>query len=640
MAKKKRGSFRPKRRRPDDPAAITGSRGTLPPGASRAEAAWRLWIFRLALVLLPPCLFLAALEASLRVLGFGYPTTFFVKSDDGRTYTTNRKFGWQFYPRETATQPHPIFVRAQKPPGAVRIFILGESAAAGTPDPAFGFARILEVMLRRQFPEKQFEVVNAAMRGIDSHIILPIARECARLQPDLFVIYMGNNEAIGLHAPDPTGFNFAPYLKLLRLGQWAKSTRTAQLLESAIRLAQKPDPAKAHKQDIEYFRRHRLAADDPRREAVYHNFGANLEDICRTVRVSGAKAVVASVAVNLRDFPPLGSVHRPNLGAEEKTRFEAAYAAGAAAEKSGQSAQAIQRFAEALRLDDHFAELHFRLGRGYTATGQFDKAREHFSLARDWDAMQFRTDTRMNEIVRRLASEADGQRIYFADAERAFRESPLSDHQTPGEKLFNDHVHFTFDGDCLLAETMLGAVAKALGLGEAAQPAPSRKECAEALAFTSWDEFNVADAMARMTANPPFVDQLEHSERQRRAEAAVANRLQGFHREELDRAIQTYRQAIARNTNDWPLHYNFGGLLSDSKDYPGAIAQFETVVKLYPKLLLARIALGDVLMKAGKFDEAVQQIQEAQRIDPEYPPAKDALAQAESLRRNQLLRKR
>ena len=65
---------------------------------------------------------------------------------------------------------------------------MGESAAAGTPDPAFGFARILEVMLRRQFPDRRIEVINAAMRGINSHIILPIARECVRLQPDLFIV--------------------------------------------------------------------------------------------------------------------------------------------------------------------------------------------------------------------------------------------------------------------------------------------------------------------------------------------------------------------------------------------------------------------------------------------------------------------
>ncbi|MBI2946405.1 MAG: tetratricopeptide repeat protein [Verrucomicrobia bacterium] len=577
-----------------------------------------------------PVFFLAVLEAGLRAFGYGYPASFFVKLEDGATLTTNQKFAGQFYPRETATQPHPLFVSVQKPPGAFRIFILGESAAAGTPDPAFGFARILEMMLRRRFPDRQFEVINAAMRGINSHIILPIARECARLQPDLFLVYMGNNEAIGLHAPDPTGFNVTPYLRLLRLGQWMKSTRTAQWLESTIRLAQKSEASNPRQQDAEYFRRHRLAADHPRRQAVYDNFRANLEDIGRAIREAGAKAIVSTVAVNLKDFPPLGSLHRASLTEPEKNRWEASYAEGVAAEKSGQHEKAMQHFTEALRLDDHFAELHFRLGRCYAATGQFNQAREHYRQARDRDAMQFRSDSRINDIARHMASGREAEGLFLVDAEQAFEESPLSDHKIPGEKLFNDHVHFTFEGDYLLAQTVRDAVEKALALSSPAKPAPTLKECAAALAFTSWDEFNVADAMARMTAKPPFVDQLEHAERQRRAELSVSNRLSNFRRADLERAIRVYRQALAQKTNDWQLLYNFGGLLADSKDYKEAITQYETVVKLYPKLLMARLALGDVLMKAGKLDQAVEQFREAHRIAPDFRPAQEALEQSES----------
>jgi len=248
--------------------------------------------------------------------------------------------------------------------------------------------------------------------------------------------------------------------------------------------------------------------------------------------------------------------------------------------------------------------------------------------------MQFRTDRRMNEIVQQVASGMEAQGIFLADSARAFEQSALSDHGIPGEKLFNDHVHFTFDGDYLLAQTIRDAVEKALGLGSPAKPLPSRKECADALAFTAWDEFNVADAMARMTAKPPFVDQLEHAERQRRAELSVSNRLSRFRREDLDRAIQTYRQAITQKTNDWQLHYNFGGLLADSKDYKGAIAQHETVVKLHPSLLLSRLALGDVLMKAGRREEAIEQFRQAQRIAPDFRPAQEALEHAASIRQN------
>jgi hypothetical protein len=37
----------------------------------------------------------------------------------------------------------------------------------------------------------QFEVMNAAMRGINSHVIRVVAQECAKHEVDVFIIYMG-----------------------------------------------------------------------------------------------------------------------------------------------------------------------------------------------------------------------------------------------------------------------------------------------------------------------------------------------------------------------------------------------------------------------------------------------------------------
>ena len=48
--------------------------------------------------------------------------------------------------------PIPFALAKRKPVSTFRIFVLGESAAAGFPDPAFSFARILEVMLRARYP--------------------------------------------------------------------------------------------------------------------------------------------------------------------------------------------------------------------------------------------------------------------------------------------------------------------------------------------------------------------------------------------------------------------------------------------------------------------------------------------------------
>src|SRR6266702_2855142 len=153
---------------PDKASPPLPQRPAAQPAAQGTPATWRRWAGRLALMLLGPLFILGTLELALRLCGCGYPTSFFIKTDDGHHYTANRSFGWRFFPRETSTAPHPFLMPVQKAPGTLRVFILGESAALGTPAPPFGFGRILEVMLREQYPNRRIEVINAAMRGIDS----------------------------------------------------------------------------------------------------------------------------------------------------------------------------------------------------------------------------------------------------------------------------------------------------------------------------------------------------------------------------------------------------------------------------------------------------------------------------------------
>jgi tetratricopeptide (TPR) repeat protein len=578
-----------------------------------------------------PLFLLVVLEGGLRLARYGYPTSYFVRWQDGDTLTANRRFGWQFMRREVATKPYPLLLPMAKPPGTQRVFILGESAAQGTPAPAFGFSRILGVMLEQQFPDRRIEVVNVAMRGINSHVVLPIARECARFSPDLFLVYMGNNEAIGLHSPEPAGLDFTRHLPLLRFGQWLKRLRLAQAYEA---LRPRRTAVQRPEQDMEFFRRVRLAADDPRRIPVYDNYRANLADICDGARASGAQVVLATVAVNLRDFPPLASLHRPGFAPANLTAWESAWTQGTNAETHRQFTAALAHFLEALRADDHYAELHWRLARCALATGQTDLARRHFELARDWDALPFRCDRRLNDIVRDAARTRRAASVLLVDAERAFTDPVNTEEGIPGDRLFRDHVHPTFDGDYLLARLLFPAVAQGLDLDSASPRTqfprlalPSRAECAQALAFTEWDEISVTAPMLRLLAKPPFLDQVEHDTRQARAEQALDLRGQAFQRTEGPaRAKAVYRAALARRPGDWQLHFNFGALLSDFGDNPGAATEFASAARLMPVFPELRLLLGQALWDQGRRHEALQEFEQARQVDPDYAPAREALA--------------
>lgn len=163
----------------------------------------RRFALYVGLYLLAPVALLAALEGVLRLAGVGTSTAWLLERQCGGSawHTPNPAFYQQF----TALPLYEIMnwdelefmVPEVKGPDTVRIFAFGESAL-------FGYrsaARMLEVMLAQQFPGKRFEVYNAACPGISSHLLRVAARTAAKYQPDLFLIYMGNNEAVGPYGP-------------------------------------------------------------------------------------------------------------------------------------------------------------------------------------------------------------------------------------------------------------------------------------------------------------------------------------------------------------------------------------------------------------------------------------------------------
>jgi tetratricopeptide (TPR) repeat protein len=634
MAKIKRPSHETKVMRESSPAERAFRIDTVPSADARKQrhrSGWALWIGRMALALGVPVLLLVTLEAGLRLAGWGYPTAFCLRR--GNVYIDNPRYLCQFYSRRTQRtnlRPTPFQVAVQKPADAVRIVVLGESAAAGAPEPAYSFSRILERMLWAECPGRHIEVINAAMRGVNSHIVLPTAKECLHLQPDLFVVYMGNNEAVGLHAPGPHSGRFTPHLRILRAVQWVRGTRLGQLMAPLLEQFNR-EGAGTDAQDNAFFQAHRLSADDPRRRAVYDNFAANLADVCRVAQQSRVKLVLATVAGNLMDCPPFGSLHRSDIPQAELSRWESAYGRGMQAEAAGDQRLALVHFAEARTIDDHYAELHFRIARCQYALGQFAEARTQYALACDWDALQFRTDSRENDTIRRQSSSATNRGAAFVDAERAFAASELADQNIPGARLFYDHVHFTFDGAYLLARTLFPAVTNALAgrLGPPANPSGpilSRDDCTERLAFTRINQAQIAAAVLRLTALPPFTSQLEHTERQAKGQQTLVSQFGNLTQADFETAAATFRAAISRAPKDWQLPYTYARtLLFPSHRVAEAIAQFETARQLLPNCLPIRLELSRALAAAGKQQEALEQVREALALDPKSEDAKAGL---------------
>ena len=162
--------------------------------ASRKAGGGRRILFRLVALFVIPLLFVVGAELALRVVGYGVSMRLTTKSNVGgkSAIDSNQHFMERFFEADIARDILPFRIERKKG-DRYRVFVLGGSAAQGDPEPAFGIARVLETMLRHHYPGAEFEVVNLGVAAINSHVVLPMARECARLDPDLFVVYLGNN---------------------------------------------------------------------------------------------------------------------------------------------------------------------------------------------------------------------------------------------------------------------------------------------------------------------------------------------------------------------------------------------------------------------------------------------------------------
>jgi tetratricopeptide (TPR) repeat protein len=608
----------------------THTKRQVPRPSSREKVApplvtgWRLWLFRIIVVTVIPVLLFLLLEISLRIIDYGFPTTIAVKDkiNDELCYCNNPKFAWRFFHPNIARTTEPFVFPVKKSGDTYRIFVMGASAAAGTPDGAFCFGRILQDMLRRQYPKAKFEVITAAMPAINSHVVLEIADDCTRYQGDLFIVYLGNNEVVGPYGAGTVFSTTSPSLSAIRLGIALKTTRLGQLITNLLEPSGAANTPKIWS-GMGMFLEKQVRAEDSSLEIVYKHFKRNMQDISRLASRCGIKTIFCTVPCNLKDSPPFASLHSPNLMDAEKKSWDGIYQRGIECETDGNYAEAVKLYLQAAEIDDRYADLQFRMGRCYWEMGQYEKARDKYILARELDTLRFRADSRINETVREVACGKTNDGIYFVDAVEVFDEN--SPHQTPGEELFYEHVHMNFKGNYLLAVAIFRQVEKILperikSYRVDERPFLSEVECAQDLAYTDWDRCNIAEKVLNdYIKQAPFTNQLYHNQRLRRMEQEINALKASISPEVINQVEAGYRRAIEQTPSDWWLHWKYGQLLEDLGKSEAAAHQYRLVLDSVPHHYEALALLGLLCGKEGDLDAAINYNLQSVRIYPPFP---------------------
>jgi tetratricopeptide (TPR) repeat protein len=566
-----------------------------------------VWPFRLAAIFLVPVLALAALEAALRMGGFGYPTAFFVKAPVGcrDVLVNNDSFVLRFFPPEKARLPRPLLIETVKPANQYRIFVLGESAAVGDPDPTYGSSRYLQVLLRDRFPTFNFEVVNVAITAINSHAILPIARECARRQGDLWILYMGNNEMVGPFGPASVFGSQAPPWQLVRLSLELQRTRIGQLAMTLARRFEEKKPATQSWGGLEMFLANKIRPDDPRKEIVYRNFKRNLDDILRAGLDSGTKVILNTVAVNLRDCPPLASVSATNLGSAQSNQCDQFYADGCKSEREGQYGQAAQFFAQVAKIDPGRADAQYQWAESLLRLTNGAAAREHFALARDCDALPARTDSRINNIIREAAREFAAPGLVLFDAAAVLGTNSAAG--ICGAETFYEHVHFNFDGNYRLARAWAEQIEELLPSDvrqHAAASWPSQEICERRLGLTDWTRRNDLAEIFRRRQRPPLSQQDNNAQLAQALREEIDQLSRRMDEGDAAGARAVYLDAIARAPQDFDLYCNYADFLESIGAINEAIVQWQKLEQLMPYYGTAFFQEGRLLERTGYLDVA------------------------------------
>ncbi|MFK7849784.1 MAG: tetratricopeptide repeat protein [Akkermansiaceae bacterium] len=568
--------------------------------------------------LLIPTLFLLIFESGLRLFGYGYNSSFTktVEINGLKEKHPNRYFGHRFFPTEIAREATWFSYPAKKDPGTIRIFVLGGSAAQGDPEPAYGVCRLLGKMLERRFPEVKFEVINAAMTAINSHVVREIADDIVEHDPDLLIVYMGNNEVVGPYGASNPMVPLVDNLAVIRSSIFVKSLRIGQLIESIIQTTTAGPSEPSLWRGMEMFLDNPIRASEPELQTVYGHFQNNLDAILRRAASKNVPVLLSTVAVNLSDCSPFGSSHGKDLTSDELAKWNELYNSGISRRDAEDKKKALMAFSEAAQIDDSHALLHFQIARTELELGQVEQAKQHFGKARNLDTLRFRADTTINRIIRETGK-FHSRHVTIVDSEQLLSE--VSQSGILGSDFFLEHVHFNFSGNYELAKILLKEVELKLGnrLKNPLSSIPSKRDCKRLLAYSEFDELSILQILLGRLSNPPFTEQFGNSQKLEEIAAKVLRIEKSLLENGFEGDQQLYKEAISIAPEDPWLYYRKGFLsLSGSNNFRQAEKDFQNARLKGLDSAELWLGIGMSRFRQGDLEKAIQSLRKGLAINP------------------------
>jgi len=349
----------------------------------------------------------------------------------------------RYVPNKDAFLPmQPWSLAPAKPQDTRRIFIFGGSTVYYNKH--FG---PLKKWLSAAHPHQRIEIINMGIEAYASDRILLLARAALRHQPDLFIIYSGNNEFLQpLEENTPWQEKVRPHPLLsirhtmLRCRVWVF---LAKVFKKILRVFGKEISIIPPK-NVPTFLWH--TPFSPRqKESVYKQYEANIRKVVQLSKERGVTSIISTVGYNYISDRYIDkqyySITYPNTHYRED---QVIIQSVPEADLPGLAASA--------KISPYIAN---RLARRHMERGEHQVAKELLIHAAQRDLQPFRANTRTNSIIRRISAEQGGP---LADVARAMESAAL--YGIPGYDLFWDYCHPNKAGNRIMQKTFFEVIQK------------------------------------------------------------------------------------------------------------------------------------------------------------------------------------
>jgi lysophospholipase L1-like esterase len=426
------------------------------------------WFYILLIVI--PILFFVMLEAGLRIFNYGNDNRVWVDISQD-IQILNPEIGYRYF-FSTKNLPFSVesFIYKEKKDKSFRLFVVGESSAAGYPYlSSASFSKFIRKKLEILYPDKIIEVANFSMSAINSYTIRDLMPEFLKKRPDLILIYLGHNEyygALGIGSLESLGSSRF----VVNTTLWLNKFKTVELLQNIVKtlsgmfssgseitggtmMAQlAKDKLIEYNSDIYW--------------AGIHQFEGNLYDILSMCKEANVPVIASTVASNLKDQRPFVSVNGSDYPPA----------------------------------DQIFSDAENKL-----QAGENDSAKGLFIYAKELDALRFRAPEEINKTIIRLCNQFN-YTVIRSDSLL----NVVSQNGIVGNNLMTDHLHPNVKGYQWIGNLFFSAMKKK-GYLPTNEPSDLDENTADSLVITYYNftplDSIIADFRIKKLKNDwPYID--------------------------------------------------------------------------------------------------------------------------------------